>query len=139
MKLTDGDGVAGWGETYLLPGVASIIETVGAVLVGRKASDAIELKAAFAKGAEHPYASSAVSIAVDDLRARQLGVPIHALYGGAQRARVRAYAAIEGYIDGTGPEQTWPTETEQLAASGYTAIKMRIGRYPLQRERPLYE
>jgi D-galactarolactone cycloisomerase len=80
-----------------------------------------------------------VSIALDDLRARQLNVPIYALYGGARRERVRAYAAIEGYIEGTGPEQTWPTEIEQLVASGYTAIKMRIGRYPLQRERPLYE
>jgi D-galactarolactone cycloisomerase len=139
VKLTDSDGVAGWGETYLLPGVPSIIESVGRLLVGRKASDAIELKAAFAKGAEHPYAASAVSIALDDLRARQLNVPIHALYGGARRERVRAYAAIEGYIEGTGPEQTWPTEIEQLVASGYTAIKMRIGRYPLQRERPLYE
>ncbi len=139
VKLTNTDGVAGWGETYLLPGLASIIEEVGPVLIGRDAQDAIELKAAFAKGAEHAYASSAISIAIDDLRARELNVPIHALYGGALRDRVRAYAAIEGYIEGTGPEQTWPGETEQLAASGYTAIKLRIGRYPLERERPLYE
>jgi D-galactarolactone cycloisomerase len=139
IKLTNSDGVVGWGETYLLPGVPSIVEEVGRGLIGRNASDALELKAAFAKGAEHPYAASAMSIAIDDLRARELNVPIYALYGGARRSRVRAYAAIEGYIEGTGPEQTWPTETEQLAASGYTAIKMRIGRYPLERERPLYE
>lgn len=139
VKLTDGEGVVGWGETYLLPGLASVIEDVAPVLMGRRAADRLELKAAFAKGAEHPYAASAISIALDDLRARQLNQPIYALYGGARRERVRAYAAIEGYIEGTGPEQTWPTETQQLAASGYTAIKMRIGRYPLERERPLYE
>ncbi|MEO6207732.1 MAG: enolase C-terminal domain-like protein, partial [Candidatus Limnocylindrales bacterium] len=139
VKLTDSDGVAGWGETYLLPGLAGVIEDVAPVLMGRKASDAIELKAAFAKGAEHPYAASAVSIAIDDLRARQAGVPIYTLYGGARRERVRAYAAIEGYIEGVGPEKTWPTETAALAESGYTAIKMRIGRYPLAQERPLYE
>jgi len=139
VKLTNSDGVVGWGETYLLPGVPAIIEEVGAGLICKEASQALELKAAFAKGSEHPYASSAVSIAIDDLRARERNIPIYDLYGGATRDKVRAYAAIEGYIEGTGPEQTWPTETDQLAASGYTAIKMRIGRYPLERERPLYE
>jgi D-galactarolactone cycloisomerase len=139
VKLTNSDGVAGWGETYLLPGLASVIEDVAPVLIGKNAQNALELKSAFAKGAEHAYAASAISIAIDDLRARELNVPIYDLYGGAQRDRVRAYAAIEGYIEGTGPEQTWPTETQQLAASGYTAIKLRIGRYPLERERPLYE
>lgn len=139
VKITDSDGVAGWGETYLLPGITGIIEAVAPLLIGRQASDALALKHEIAKSAEHAYASSAISIALDDLRAREANVPIYTLYGGARRARVRAYAAIEGYIEGVGPEQTWPKETEQLAASGYTAIKMRIGRYPLAAERPLYE
>jgi D-galactarolactone cycloisomerase len=139
IKVTDSDGAVGWGETYLLPGLASIVEDVAPVLIGRDPADAIALKTAFAKGAEHPYAASAVSIAIDDLRARKAGIPIYDLYGGARRTRVRAYAAIEGYIEGVGPEQTWPNEIEQLAASGYSAIKMRIGRYPLEREGPLYE
>ena len=139
VKITDTDGVAGWGETYLWPGITAVIEGVAPLLIGRKASDALELKTAIWKGAEHDWAASAISIALDDLRARQAGVPIYALYGGARRTRVRAYAAIEGYIEGVGPEQTWPNETEQLAASGYTAIKLRIGRYPLAQERPLYE
>ncbi len=139
VKVMDSDGVAGWGETYLLPGIAGVIEAVAPVLIGRNASDALELKAAFAKGAEHPYAASAISIALDDLRARQANVPIYALYGGPRRERVRAYAAIEGYIEGVGPDQTWPMETAALAEAGYTAIKMRIGRYPLAQERPLYE
>src|SRR5206468_2849673 len=85
------------------------------------------------------YAASAVSIAIDDLRARQAGIPIHGLYGGPRRDRVQAYAAIEGYIDGVDPAETWPRETAALADAGYTAIKMRIGRYPLDHERPLYE
>ena len=103
-----------------------MIEDVAPVLIGRQASDAIALKSAFAKGAEHPYAASAISIAIDDLRARQAGIPIHGLYGGPRRGRVRAYAAIEGYIDGVDPAETWPRETAALADAGYTAIKMRI-------------
>jgi D-galactarolactone cycloisomerase len=138
VKLTDSDGAIGWGETYLLPGVAGVIEAVAPVLIGRQASEAVALKAAFAKGAEHPYAASAISIAIDDLRARQAGVPIYALYGGPRREKVRAYAAIEGYIDGVDPSVTWPTEIAALAEAGYTAIKMRIGRYPLEHEGPLY-
>jgi len=139
IKLTDSDGVSGWGETYLVPGVTSIIEAVAPILMGRQASDALELKIDVARTAQHAYANSAISIAIDDLRARQQGMPIYDLYGGARRDRVRAYAAIEGYIEGVDPARSWPTEVAALAAQGYTAIKMRIGRYPLARERPLYE
>ncbi len=139
IKLTDSDGVSGWGETYLVPGVPSIVETVAPLLIGRQASDALELKIDVARTAQHAYANSAISIAIDDLRARQLGVPIYDLYGGARRTSVRAYAAIEGYIEGVDPAESWPSEVDALAAKGYTAIKMRIGRYPLSKERPLYE
>ena len=139
VKLTDSDGVSGWGETYLVPGVTSIIETVAPLLIGRQASDALELKIDVARTAQHAYANSAISIAIDDLRARQLGVPIYDLYGGARRDKVRAYAAIEGYIEGVDPAESWPSEVDSLAAKGYTAIKMRIGRYPLAKEAPLYE
>ena len=52
---------------------------------------------------------------------------------------MRAYAAMSGYIENVDPAQTWPEETEQLAEEGFTAIKMRIGRYPLHHEGPLYE
>ena len=90
VKITNSDGVSGWGETYLLPGVSAIIEEVGSGLIGKDAAQALELKAAFAKGSEHPYASSAVSIAIDDLRARERNIPIYDLYGGRTRDRVRA-------------------------------------------------
>jgi D-galactarolactone cycloisomerase len=139
VKLTDADGIAGWGETYLVPGVTAIIEAIGPLLVGRSAADALDLKRDVARLAQNAYASSAISIALDDLRARQAKVPVYTLYGGPRRERVRAYAAIEGYIEGVDPSETWPTETAALAAAGYTAIKMRIGRYPLEQERPLYE
>ena len=43
--------------------------------------------------------------------AAQLGVPVHALYGGAVRDRVRAYGASTGYIEGLDPAETWPEET----------------------------
>ena len=139
VKLTDTDGVAGWGETYLVPGAAATIEEMGSIVVGRQAGDATALRIEVSRAAQNPYLESALSIAVDDLRARQLGVPIYDLYGGAQRSRVRAYAAMTGYIEGVDPSESWPEETAALADEGFTAIKMRIGRYPLAHEAPLYE
>jgi D-galactarolactone cycloisomerase len=139
VKLTDSDGVSGWGETYMVPGVASIIESLGHLIVGRKAEEALELKSDVARVAQHAYASSAVSIAIDDLRARAAGVPIYDLYGGRRRDRVRAYGASSGYVEGEDPAVTWPEEAPRLVAEGYTAIKLRIGRYPLSHEGPIYE
>ena len=139
VKLTDSDGVSGWGETYMVPGVAAIIETLGGVVVGRKAEDALELKADVARVAQHAYSSSAVSIAIDDLRARAAGLPIYDLYGGKRRDRVRAYGASAGYVEGEDPAVSWPEEAARVVGEGYTAIKLRIGRYPLSHEGPIYE
>jgi D-galactarolactone cycloisomerase len=139
VKLTDSDGVAGWGETYLMPGAAAQIEDLAPLLLGRDAQDATAIRTDIERAAQQAYVQSAIAIAVDDLRARERDVPIYTLYGGPTRTRVRAYAAMSGYIENVDPAQTWPDETEQLAEEGFTAIKMRIGRYPLQHEGPLYE
>lgn len=139
VKLSDTDGVVGWGETYLMPGALGMIEDAAPLLVGRDPQEATAIRVDIGRAVQHPYIESAISIAVDDLRARQLRLPIYALYGGPQRAKVRAYAAMSGYIEGRDPAETWPEETEQLAEEGFTAIKMRIGRYPLRHEGPLYE
>ena len=139
VKLIDTDGVVGWGETYLMPGALGMIEDAAPLLVGRDPHDATAIRVDIQRAVQHPYIESAIAIAVDDLRARRLRLPIYALYGGPQRTRVRAYAAMSGYIEGRDPAETWPEETEQLAEEGFTAIKMRIGRYPLSHEGPLYE
>jgi D-galactarolactone cycloisomerase len=139
VKLTDRDGIAGWGETYLVPGAAATIEALGPLLMGRRAQDALDLKRDVAVAAQDAYVSSAISIAIDDLRARQIGVPIYQLYGGARRDRIRAYGASGGYREGEDPGVTWPAEAAELVGLGYTAIKLRIGRYPLAHERPIYE
>jgi D-galactarolactone cycloisomerase len=139
-KLVDSDGVAGWGETYLIPGIAGIIADVAReVLIGRDPQDARALWRDVWLAAEHTWAASAISVAVDDLRARQLGIPAHQLYGGAVRDRVRAYGASTGYIEGRDPEDSWPEEVDHHAAAGFTATKFRIGRYPIPHEAPILE
>jgi D-galactarolactone cycloisomerase len=64
---------------------------------------------------------------------------VHVLYGGAQRMRVPAYASLPGYFDGVDrlPESHWVAEAEDLVASGFHALKFRIGRFSAAHELPV--
>jgi D-galactarolactone cycloisomerase len=139
VKITDADGRSGWGETYLVPGIPAIIEAVAPELIGRSATATRELATAIRWSAEHPYAASAMTIAVEDLRARQLGVSVATSFGGPVRERVRLYAAFGGYVEGVDPADTWPGDVERVLAAGFTAMKFRVGRYPVAHETALLE
>src|SRR5437762_8815693 len=134
VKLTDGDGATGWGETYLRTGMPAILEELAGLLLGR---DAAATRAAWTdiwSSGEQPFAASALSVALDDLRARQAGVSVAQLYGGARRERVQAYAAHQGYVEGVDPSVSWPQDAEDALATGFTALKFRIGRFPIAHE-----
>lgn len=139
VKVTDADGRSGWGETYLVPGIPAIVEAVAPVLIGRSATDTRAIATDIRWSAEHPYAASAMVIAVEDLRARQLGVSVAAAFGGPVRDRVRMYAASGGYVEGKDPADTWPDEVARIRAAGFTAMKFRVGRYPVAHEAALLE
>jgi D-galactarolactone cycloisomerase len=139
VKLTDSDGATGWGETYLIPGIDAVLRDLAPVVLGRDARSARQLQRDVWLASEHTWAASALSIAIDDLRGHQLGLPVHALYGGAVRERVRAYGASTGYIEGRDPEATWPEEAAAHAERGFTATKYRIGRHAIKREVPILE
>jgi len=134
VQLTDSSGVTGWGETYLLPGVERVIEALARLLVGRPAASVSNHRLALAATRSSGYAVSALMIALDDLRARQLGVSINRMYGGPTRTDVRAYAASQGYVHGVELERTWVTEAEKFLDDGYTAMKLRTGRFSVDRE-----
>jgi D-galactarolactone cycloisomerase len=140
VRLVDEDGVVGWGETYRTPGVLDTMVTVCNALKGREASlrDLIR-EARWVGGglAGGGFAPSAVSIALEDLRSRQLGISVSELYGGPMRGRVRPYAASGGYTEGVDPAITWPRELERALEAGYTALKLRVGRDPIDHEEPL--
>ncbi|GAA1874818.1 mandelate racemase/muconate lactonizing enzyme family protein [Asanoa iriomotensis] len=137
VRLRDGDGLDGWGETYARAGVAAVIEEVGALLLGRDAADARPLLDTLRVATTDGLAISALAIALDDLRARRLGVPVATLYGGRRRDSVRGYASSGGYVDGVDPEQSWPDEVAAAVGDGFTACKIRIGRFAPTRELPI--
>ena len=140
VRLAGDDGFVGWGETYRTPGTLQTIESVCREVVGRQGSMRDLLRHARWIGgalAGGGFASSAVSLALEDLRARRLGISIAELYGGPMRHRVRPYAASGGYVEGQDPAVTWPRELERAVEAGFTALKLRVGRDPISHEAPL--
>ncbi len=139
VKLTDRDGVVGWGESYLVPGIVETLRDLAPIVLGRPAGDILRTQAEVRWAGGGPYARSALAIALDDLRARQLGVSVATLYGGSVRDRVKLYAASGGYVEGEDPELTWPREANAVVEAGFGVMKLRIGRYPIAREKALLE
>jgi D-galactarolactone cycloisomerase len=137
VRLEDGAGRTGWGETYRRPGVFAILDELAGCLLGREPGQYLRLTDDLAARSPDRLAVSAIAIALDDLRARQLGVPVADLYGGRRRDRVRAYASSGGYRDDMAPERSWPAELESALADGYRAAKFRVGRHAPAREVPI--
>jgi D-galactarolactone cycloisomerase len=139
VKVSTDDGLIGWGETYRVAGVESAIRDVLAPLItGREAIVSRELHehmlaATFGNG----FAVGGVDLALHDVWGKALGLPVHALYGGARRSRVQAYASLPGYYLDRGPEDHWTSEIVELSEQGFHGMKLRIGRYPPEREMPL--
>lgn len=139
LKITDSSGAVGWGETYAVAGIVGILGDVEKLLIGRDPMRAREIWTDTSNTTDSACATSVVSIAIDDLRGKLLGVPVSTLYGGALRRRVRAYASSGGYFDGVDPKDSWPDEIAELAGTGFTAVKLRVGRYPIAHELDLIE
>jgi D-galactarolactone cycloisomerase len=139
VRIADDDGVAGWGECCLRPGVLGALDELGALLHGRDPLAARALLSELRATTADAWASSALSLALDDLRGRRLGASIATLHGGALRTRVRAYASSGGYHRTRAIEELWPQEAGAFSAAGFTAFKLRIGRHAPARELPVLE
>ena len=134
VRLEDGDGQVGWGETYLGPGVGATAGELSQALVGQDArAGRATLDRVLELGSDS-LAVSALAIALEDLRARELGLSVADLYGGALRSSARAYASSGGYRDGVEPEQSYAEDVASAVADGFSACKLRIGRFHPHRE-----
>ena len=132
VRLQGADGHVGWGETYLVPGAVEACRAMAGELLGRDAEAAThDLTSRLGL---HRWALGAVSMALDDLRARARGVPVSALYGPRRRERVRPYASSRGYVEGSSPAEAWSEEAGTVYAAGFRAMKLRIGRFGLDGE-----
>jgi D-galactarolactone cycloisomerase len=137
VRLRDRDGRAGWGEAGLRQGVPAAARELGELLVGQDPQRSGALLDQLTRTTADQWAVSALAIALDDLRARQLGVGVAALYGGRRRDSVQAYAASAGYHATREIEELWPTEVGEAVAAGFRAVKFRIGKHAPARELPV--
>ena len=96
LVLTDDDGVQGLGYVHAIPaitthgdGAAAALAFVAPLLRGRRADDlAAIVEHVDASLAGQPSVKAAVDMALHDLLARRLGVPLHVLLGGRLRDAV---------------------------------------------------
>ena len=129
IKLETDGGLYGWGEAVALAGVRSIIdENIAPLLIGQDpVANRSLLRALWGQNFGNGMAIGGVSIALDDLRGKVLGISVADLYGGRLRDRVPAYASAMNYIEGEKPVEYYPREASELAQQGFKAMKMRIG------------
>ncbi len=137
-RIETDDGAVGWGECISMwPEASLAVKTIierglAPLLVGRDPQDTHALwqllKAHtwwYGEGGIASFAISACDMALWDLKGKVLGVPLYQLLGGKMNPRLRACAS-------THPNK--PTidalaqELADLAAQGYTALKVGFGK-----------
>jgi D-galactarolactone cycloisomerase len=136
VKVVTEDGIAGWGESHhgrAHTAVAKLVETtLRQLILGMDARDVVGIWARIYRyqlgshgmGAGCAMAMSGVDMALWDIRAKAAGWPLYRLLGGASRA-VPAYAG--GVSLGYQPPAQLVEEAGALIASGYKAVKLRVG------------
>lgn len=138
VELIGDGGIHGWGEALVSPDAASTyIRTALAPLVlgedpqatGRLWRRMMDT-AGFDRRGVAIMASGAVDMALHDLAARDLEVPVSALLGGALRKQVPAYASGPFFKPDGHPYRDYQREVEGHLKAGFKAIKPRAGFAP---------
>ncbi len=139
IKVETDEGLIGWGEAHhgRCPGaIAKLIDTTLSELV--LGMDALDVGGVWTKvyrmqlsshgmGAAAAMALSGLDIALWDIRGKACGWPIYRLLGGASRS-VPAYAG--GISLGWQEPASLAEEARAHVASGYRAVKLRVGDTP---------
>jgi muconate cycloisomerase len=140
VRVADVSGAEGWGEASPSPlwsdeTQETVISTVRSYLApavcGHDPADIAGLHAAMddviAPGLTNgqPIAKSAVDMAVHDLLARRLGVPLASLFGRARVARL----PLSWVVSAASAEEA-ARQAEEGTAAGYRGFKVKLGLTP---------
>ena len=129
MRVTADNGLTGIGEASLNGWEAeqfAHVERLQLQLVGKTLDEAAPQLCVYAHSPGGLIASSVVSAleqAVTDLRAKQAGVPLHALLGKARRKSVPVYANINRGARDRSPDGI-AQAARNAAEAGFRAIKI---------------
>ncbi|HEX7969225.1 MAG TPA: mandelate racemase/muconate lactonizing enzyme family protein [Stellaceae bacterium] len=100
LKITTDDGIVGWSEyneSYGSKGLTAVIRALGEGLIGQDPRPFERITATLyaitrqAPGGMNQQAIAAIENALIDIKARSLGVPVYALFGGPVRERLPLY------------------------------------------------
>ena len=100
LKVTTDDGLVGWSEYaegFGAGGVTELVHRMAAIVTGMdprqvgRISASLQAMTRLAAGGLNNQAIAAIENACLDIKARALGVPVHALFGGAYRDRLKLY------------------------------------------------
>ncbi|GJN85332.1 hypothetical protein PLIIFM63780_008899 [Purpureocillium lilacinum] len=128
VKITDEDGRAGWGEASLeghTQAVEGCLDAWATQYTGLEADDIEHIwqmswrKTFYRGGPVFMSALAGIDIALWDLKARKLNVPIYELLGGKLRCKLKVYA----WIGGDRPDDV-EAQASARKAQGFTAVKM---------------
>jgi L-alanine-DL-glutamate epimerase-like enolase superfamily enzyme len=145
VKITTDDGLVGWGECSdnRSPfGIAGCIRDMTDLLIGQDPRpverlywDMLRRVRQNLGGVSHK-AIAGVELALWDIKAKALGVPVYELFGGPMRDRMRLYwshcgttRARLGHVLGTPPLRTYDdigALGREVVSRGFTALKTNI-------------
>lgn len=128
VRIDTDEGISGWGEPVVegrAHTVAAAVDELSDYLIGKDPRHIedhwnVMYRGGFYRGG--PILMSAIAgidQALWDIKGKHLGVPVHALFGGPVRERIRVYS----WIGGDRPSDTAKAAKEAVAR-GFTAVKM---------------
>jgi len=128
VRIDTDEGISGWGEPVVegrAHTVAAAVDELSDYLIGKDPRHIedhwnVMYRGGFYRGG--PILMSAIAgidQALWDIKGKHLGVPVHALFGGPVRERIRVYS----WIGGDRPADTAKAAKEAVAR-GFTAVKM---------------
>ena len=145
VKIKTDEGITGRGEAYHGAGVHQIAvdeRLTGRALIGQDPRNVDKLfrdmqssmsASGFYQGAVMS-AISGIEMALWDITAQSLGVPIWQLLGGTFRDSIRVYNDCHAGDDEEDPA-SWAATAKRVEARGFDAIKFDIDPRPTQRDR----
>lgn len=136
VKIETDAGIVGWGETGAISGARGTIDNhLAPLLTGQNPLHHRTLwRKIWGANFGNGLAVGAVDMALNDIRGKAFGLPVADLFAGRVRDRVPVYASTMNYMEGEEPEDLYPRQAVEKANEGFTALKMRLGRYSVSRE-----
>lgn len=136
VKIETDAGIVGWGETGPISGARGTIDNhLAPKLIGQNPLQYRKLwRSLWGANFGNGLAVGAVDMALNDIRGKAFGLPVADLFGGRLRDDVPVYGSTMNYIAGEEPEDLFPRQAADRVQDGFTALKMRLGRYSVARE-----